>query len=71
MPLYDYHCRDCGAEFEVLQRIDGPTPDCRACGAPTERVLRKAPALHLAAAAGREEAVRSLPSCGKGCRCCP
>ena len=32
--------------------------------------MLSAPAVHGGAAAGREQAVRSLP-CGKGCRCCP
>ena len=33
MPLYEYHCADCGSRFEVLQRLgQGPEglecPDC-------------------------------------------
>jgi len=71
MPIYDYRCRNCGTEFEVMQRMDARAPACRACGARTERLFRKAPAIHGQAAAGRQAAVRSLPECGKGCRCCP
>ena len=32
MPLHDYHCRVCGADFELLVRGD-TVPACRACGA--------------------------------------
>ena len=31
MPLHDYHCRACGADFELLVRGDS-VPACRACG---------------------------------------
>jgi len=30
MPLYDYHCRACGHEFEALVR-SGDSPSCPAC----------------------------------------
>ncbi len=34
MPLYEYACRDCGAKFEVLQRMgaDGTGVACPKCG---------------------------------------
>jgi putative FmdB family regulatory protein len=31
MPLYEYKCRDCSAEFEVLRRTTEP-PRCPSCG---------------------------------------
>jgi putative FmdB family regulatory protein len=31
MPLYDYHCRGCGGEFERLVR-PGDTVACPSCG---------------------------------------
>ncbi len=35
MPLYEYACRDCGHEFEALQKMaDAPLVDCPACQAP-------------------------------------
>ena len=35
MPIYEYHCDACGAEFEQMRRItDETTPDCEKCGAP-------------------------------------
>lgn len=45
MPLYDYHCPACGADFELLVRSDTlvACPDCRATS--VERQLsRVAPA---------------------------
>ena len=34
MPIFEYHCNDCGAEFEVLERshnVDKPAK-CPSCG---------------------------------------
>lgn len=33
MPIYEYHCRACGHEFEVIQKItDRPIRKCEECG---------------------------------------
>ncbi|MCX7115770.1 MAG: zinc ribbon domain-containing protein [Gammaproteobacteria bacterium] len=33
MPIYEYHCRACGHDFEVLQKItDSEIPVCTQCG---------------------------------------
>ena len=35
MPIYEYVCRDCGVETEIMQRIsDAPETDCPSCGKP-------------------------------------
>jgi putative FmdB family regulatory protein len=40
VPTYGYHCPDCDAEFEVLQRMtDPPTADCPRCGTPGRRLF--------------------------------
>ena len=40
MPLYDYECRKCGHEFEVLVRPGSATPKCSSCGSEElERLL--------------------------------
>jgi putative FmdB family regulatory protein len=31
MPLYDFHCRGCGHQFELLVRAGDPEPICRSC----------------------------------------
>lgn len=71
MPTYDYRCTECGAQFEVYHRISAQYPPCRRCGGGTKRVFLSAPAVHGWTARGRDLAIKSLPECGKGCRCCP
>ena len=53
MPLYDYHCPACQAEFELLVRAS-TVPACPHCGATvlTRAVSRIAPA-------GKIEAIRA------------
>ncbi len=31
MPIYDFHCKGCGHEFEGLVRPQGPTVSCPSC----------------------------------------
>ena len=41
MPIYEYLCSDCGAEFESIRtvsRADDPI-DCKTCGAPATRQI--------------------------------
>jgi putative FmdB family regulatory protein len=40
MPLYDYVCKQCGHEFEVLVRPGSAAPACASCGgSQLERLL--------------------------------
>ena len=71
MPTYDYRCGECAAVFEASHGVADPAPTCRRCGGQCSRVLLTAPAVHGAMARGRDQAARSLPECGRGCRCCP
>ena len=71
MPYYGYQCQACHDRFEVRQSVESPAPECPRCGGDTVRVILSAPAVHGALARGREQAARSIPVCGKGCRCCP
>ena len=61
MPIYDYRCKACNAEFELLVR-GATAPACPMCGATElERALsRIAPAGKIAGvvAAGRRQAAR-------------
>jgi len=52
MPLFDYHCPQCNADFELLVRASA-VPACPQCGSTTldKRVSRIAPA-------GKIEAIR-------------
>ena len=71
MPTYDYLCTECRTQFEANHAIADTPPPCAACGGKARRVILSAPAVHGFQARGRDSAARSLPECGKGCRCCP
>jgi len=71
MPTYDYRCLNCRTQFEASHAITAAAPHCASCGGKAERVLLSPPAVHGLQARGRDAAARSLPECGKGCRCCP
>jgi putative FmdB family regulatory protein len=71
MPIYDFRCKPCGQQCEVQQSMLAVPPKCQDCGNNMERWISSAPAVHGGAARGREQAARSIPQCGKGCRCCP
>jgi len=62
MPIHDYHCRNCGADFELLVRGNS-LPACKAChSADVQRQVSltaapgKSPAI---VAAGRRAAARA------------
>lgn len=47
MPLYEYRCQDCGASFEIIQKVnDAPLKKCLECGGVLKKVL-SAPALQF------------------------
>lgn len=71
MPTYDFRCKHCRQHSEVQQSMSAPVPTCPSCGGGLERWFHAAPVVHGVASSGREQAIRSLPQCGKGCRCCP
>ena len=40
MPIYEYHCDQCGHEFEVLQKsFDVDEMPCETCGATAKRMI--------------------------------
>lgn len=57
MPIYDYHCRACDKDFELLVRSDA-MPACPACGcqALEKRVSLTAPAGRSAGIVSRARA---------------
>lgn len=49
MPIYAFHCDQCGHEFDRLQRLSDPDPDiCPACAAHAIRRKLTAPQFRLA-----------------------
>jgi len=61
MPIHDYHCRTCGADFELLV-LGSSVPLCKACSSPDverQMSLTAAPGKSAAiVAAGRRAAAR-------------
>ncbi len=40
MPIYEYQCDDCGALYEVFQKMsDDPLTECEKCGGALRKVL--------------------------------
>lgn len=40
MPIYEYHCKACGKNFETLQKIsEPPLATCPACGKKVRRLI--------------------------------
>jgi putative FmdB family regulatory protein len=40
VPIYEYQCDECGASFEVMQKMsDDPLTTCDKCGGPLRKVL--------------------------------
>jgi putative FmdB family regulatory protein len=47
MPLYEYHCRKCGKNFDVIQKFsDAPLTKHEDCGGKVEKLM-SAPSFHL------------------------
>ena len=44
MPIFEYHCNACDADFELLVR-KGSEPACEACGSTNLRKLLSLPAI--------------------------
>jgi putative FmdB family regulatory protein len=42
MPIYEYQCRDCSDEFEVLQKIgDRPLRRCKKCSGRVDKLISR------------------------------
>jgi putative FmdB family regulatory protein len=71
MPLYEYVCRDCDTQSEVLVQ-GSQQPECPKCGSGKLTKL-----LSVVAAPGRDAAAATQAprmgggSCGTGCGCHP
>jgi putative FmdB family regulatory protein len=70
MPLYDYHCEDCGEQSELLMS-GAAAAACPACGS-----VRMSKLLPIVASPAREPSGDSGPEppsrpCGPSCGCHP
>lgn len=72
MPIYEYHCDECGEDSELL--VNGGTqPDCPKCGGKKLSKLLSIVAAPSREGAARGEEARPMGggSCGAGCGCHP
>ncbi|MEN1681233.1 MAG: zinc ribbon domain-containing protein [Planctomycetota bacterium] len=67
MPLYEYACRDCDHQPELLVRPSDPTPACPECGSERLVKLLSVPAAPASQAGGDP----SEGPCGSACGCFP
>jgi putative FmdB family regulatory protein len=70
MPLFDFVCRDCGREQEILIR-GSETPECGDCGGTTMSRLLSAPIAHVAGQSSASAPASGKGPCGAHCGCHP
>lgn len=63
MPIYEYSCRDCGKDSEILVR-EGTEISCRSCG--SANLDRKLSGFAFSAAPSGSGAPPCAPACGGG-----
>ena len=71
MPLYEYHCKSCDANVEVLVRNDREKPECPQCHSTKLEKQLSAPAAPSIAGAANSLPIQGgtcgRPQCGSGC----
>ena len=69
MPLYEYVCRGCDREVEILVRNERETPECPDCGSAELTKLLSVPAGHSGSSPDSEGP--PMGPCGSACGCFP
>ncbi|TWT99918.1 Zinc ribbon domain protein [Botrimarina colliarenosi] len=69
MPLYEYLCKSCDHEVEVLVRSPEERPACPDCG--RTELVKLLSVCATPSGSGRPEAGPPAGSCGSGCGCFP
>mgnify|MGYP001361813687 CR=1 FL=1 len=41
MPIYEYRCKECATNAEVMQKYSDAPPDCEKCKAPMEKKVSR------------------------------
>jgi putative FmdB family regulatory protein len=74
MPIYEYRCRDCGGQVEVLVRSGSEAPRCPSCGGTALEKLLSAPYVMTRRSrptgqtcCGREERCEAPPCSEEAC----
>ncbi len=62
MPIYEFHCRSCGAVFEAIRPVGdrGESLHCPECGSPSPEKIYST----FATARSQEAACSADPCCG-------
>lgn len=68
MPLYEFVCRDCEREQELLVRGE-EVPVCESCGGDQLSRLLSAPVAHGTRASAGLAQPLATGGCGSGCAC--
>ncbi|MEM8865781.1 MAG: zinc ribbon domain-containing protein, partial [Planctomycetota bacterium] len=72
MPLYEYLCRDCDSQVELLVRSANEKPNCPDCGSGRLMKLLSVPAAPSAThSAGSDGGEPPTGPCGSACGCFP
>jgi putative FmdB family regulatory protein len=71
MPTYEYECEQCGARFEVLQKIsDAPLAKCPECDGGARRRLGTGAAVIVRGGSRRDAYENRASRCGRKTPCC-
>ncbi|MDD3553965.1 MAG: zinc ribbon domain-containing protein [Deltaproteobacteria bacterium] len=68
MPIYEFHCNDCNAEFESLVRMSDPSAVCPVCG--SKNVQKKMSVCAFKAGDGPGNFVGTGKRASSGCSGC-
>jgi putative FmdB family regulatory protein len=72
MPLYEYQCRDCEREVELLVRNEHERLECPECGgSKLMKLLSVTASAHTGGAGPAASGPPSGGGCGGGCACHP
>jgi putative FmdB family regulatory protein len=64
MPIYEYRCKKCGKDFELLVFGEGNKASCEHCG--SKSVEKKFSAFAVGNTAGSQGTPDCAPACGDG-----
>ncbi|RMF39527.1 MAG: zinc ribbon domain-containing protein [Planctomycetota bacterium] len=62
MPLYEYRCKECGAEMELLVRSTGEKPQCPKC---KSKRLEKLLSVVATPTVADKSRASDMPTCGR------
>ena len=65
MPIREYHCSDCGHDFEVLESFSKTTDECQSCGA--GNIERLWSVFAARAGAGKDDYCADMGCASNGC----